>query len=409
MRILTPYWFRNWSFLALLGCSTILVGFGYFSYRPPYTLYSDLTTDELQAARNFLQEQVDPKFVLFKQLQGAGFNNQVQEILLYHHLSQISSRIYAYQPFIWRSRNHQRLPLSAFLPGPTKKAIPQSLFEEICPPEAILHVTIPMDSYDEVWGKAQEVLAQKDRCIQIDNWILNWNFLASSAIHKIWPAFQHYLSRYFEWSPQIQVMVERAQKTLNLRSLSSNDVGEPYMALHIRRGDFPEHCKGLAEDQVGFTTWATLPAIKDSVLPPELSPRNRSSVIEHCYSSLWRIMEAIDAQAKRNPRVRALHVLHDGAIDHLNVYLDLWKLETAVMDTKRARRVGWPGGPMKLFTHTGQIPVHRGELDFAVAVDVELARQADVFIGNGYSSLSSQIVALRLATEAGKAEDITLL
>jgi hypothetical protein len=51
-----------------------------------------------------------------------------------------------------------------------------------------------------------------------------------------------------------------------------------------------------------------------------------------------------------------------------------------------------------------------GESDWAVAVDVELARKANVFIGNGYSSLSSQIVALRLATE-GRTDlkDITLV
>lgn len=52
--------------------------------------------------------------------------------------------------------------------------------------------------------------------------------------------------------------------------------------------------------------------------------------------------------------------------------------------------------------------MRNGERDWKVAVDIELARRAEVFIGNGYSSLTSQIVALRLA-DGGKAEDITIM
>lgn len=64
---------------------------------------------------------------------------------------------------------------------------------------------------------------------------------------------------------------------------------------------------------------------------------------------------------------------------------------------------------MKRVTHSGQIPVRWGEADWAVTVDVELARRAEAFIGNGYSSLSTQVMALRLGADAGRIEDITLL
>jgi hypothetical protein len=55
------------------------------------------------------------------------------------------------------------------------------------------------------------------------------------------------------------------------------------------------------------------------------------------------------------------------------------------------------------------LPIKLGEADFAVAVDVELARNAEVFIGNGFSSLSSQVLALRLGADDGSGEDTTLL
>jgi hypothetical protein len=109
--------------------------------------------------------------------------------------------------------------------------------------------------------------------------------------------------------------------------------------------------------------------------------------MEHCYPSLWRILDAIDSQARANPHVRELHVLHDGAIDHPTVYLQFSKLEAAVKSPERTLRAGWAGGPMKRVTHSGTLPVRRGESDWAVGADVELARKAQIFIGNGYSSL----------------------
>ncbi|KAF9268666.1 hypothetical protein L218DRAFT_917602 [Marasmius fiardii PR-910] len=407
MQILAPSWCRKWQFPVFLVCCTLLVGYGYLSYRPPYRLYTESTNNEVQIARKFLQEQVNPKFVKFMQLQGAGFNNQVQEILLFHHISLSSSRIYAYQPFVWRPRNEE-LPLSVFLPGPTRNTIPVALFDEICSPESVAHHRIVGDNND-IWRLTREILEGPDRCIEIDNWILNWNYLSSSGLHKVWPGFQHYLELKFEWSSHIQAIVDRAHSTLNLRSLPSKTDGEPYMALHIRRGDFPDHCMGLADSGTGFTTWATLPSLHDSILPPSLDTKNKTSVMEHCYSSLRRILDAIDRHAIKKPHLRTLYILHDAAIDHLPVYLDLWKLETALMSPARARKAGWEGGPMKRIVDSSKVPIKRGENDFSVAVDVELARNAEVFIGNGYSSLSSQIVALRLGREGGKVEDITLL
>lgn len=174
-------------------------------------------------------------------------------------------------------------------------------------------------------------------------------------------------------------------------------------------GDFEDHCRGLASTQTGFTTWATLPQLDNVIFPPSLDSANHSSVMDHCYPSLRRILDAIDFQARANPHVRALHVLHDGAWDHPTVYLQYLKLEAAVKSPERTLRAGWTNGPMKTVSHSGTLPVRKGESDWAVAVDVELARKAQISIGNGYSSLSSQIAALRLADDVSRTKDITFL
>ncbi|KAG6882451.1 hypothetical protein C0993_010520, partial [Termitomyces sp. T159_Od127] len=125
----------------------------------------------------------------------------------------------------------------------------------------------------------------------------------------------------------------------------------------------------------------------------------------HCYPPLNRFVQIIDSLVKDKPHLRTLHILHDGAWDHPLVYAQRYSLQAALTNAARARKAGWVGGPMRRLTHSGQVPIQWGEADWAVAVDVELARRAEIFIGNGYSSLSTQVVALRLGADEGRAED----
>lgn len=118
-------------------------------------------------------------------------------------------------------------------------------------------------------------------------------------------------------------------------------------------------------------------------------------------------MEAIDYHARRKPYIRAIHIIHDGAAS-----TDIWKLETALKNEERAKRAGWVNGPMKIITHSGLVPYQPDEKDFLAGVDIEMARRAEVFIGNGYSSLTSYIIALRLGGDfvvGGVPEDMSLL
>ncbi|KAG6837007.1 hypothetical protein H0H93_016467 [Arthromyces matolae] len=376
--------------------------------RPSYAYYNKLAKHEESESLRFIRNSPENKYVMFKQLQGAGFNNQAQEILLYHHLALQSSRIYVYQPMVWRSRGaHATVPLSAFLLGSARNSISSTVFEEACTPEETKHINIRA-SNQALWNYAKSQLSGDEKCIVIDNWILTWDYLASNGLHDVWPEFQKYLARYFQWSEPIQSITQRAHETLNLRSSQANyNEGDAYIALHLRRGDFEGHCEILSQRQAGFTTWATLPSL--NVYPPALSTTNHSSVIEHCYPPLNRFVDIIDTLVRDKPHLRTIHILHDGAWDHPLVYMQRHILEARLTNAARAKTAGWVGGPMKRVTHSGQLPIGWGEGDWAVAVDVELARKAEIFIGNGYSSLSTQVVALRLGADGGKLEDVVLL
>jgi len=395
-------------FFALL-CIALPLYYLYHSFKPPVALYNDLFNLETESSKSLIHNERGNKYVKFRQLQGAGFNNQAQEILLYHHLALQTSRIYVYQSLIWRPRGENAtVPLSAFLRGPTEGTISDAVFDQVCPPETVVHVKLRADHMDQ-WNYAKEILNRKDRCVVVDDWIFNWNYLASPGIHTIWPSFRKYLSNHFKWSDNVLTIVNRTETKLKLRpQFDTTAEGEPYMAIHLRRGDFENHCKYLAEIRQGFTTWATLPLLQPAILSPSLDVYNASSIIEHCYPTLHRILEAISQQAQDRPHLKTLHVLHDGAWDHPTVYLQFYKLAEALTNADWAKQEGWQGGPMLRVTHSAEVPITAGERDWSVCVDVELARRAEVFIGNGYSSLSTQVVALRLG-DAGKVEDITLI
>lgn len=67
---------------------------------------------------------------------------------------------------------------------------------------------------------------------------MSLSFLGSPALHETWPEFQKYLASHFQWSDPIKSIAARAHQELSLHSAISNPDGEPYLALHFRRGTF---------------------------------------------------------------------------------------------------------------------------------------------------------------------------
>lgn len=62
--------------LAFILSVSLLVSYIYLKSRPSYELYTSLSEYELEQSRKLVQNSRANKYVLFKQLQGAGFNNQ---------------------------------------------------------------------------------------------------------------------------------------------------------------------------------------------------------------------------------------------------------------------------------------------------------------------------------------------
>jgi len=51
--------------------------------------------------------------------------------------------------------------------------------------------------------------------------------------------------------------------------------------------------------------------------------------------------------------------------------------------------------------HSAEVATQRGKRDWSICVDIVLGRRAVVFIWNGFSSLTTERVALRFSDEGG--------
>lgn len=63
--------------LAFVVLASLLISYLYLKSRPSYALYEALAKHEEAESRRLIRNSPENKYVLFKQLQGAGFNNQV--------------------------------------------------------------------------------------------------------------------------------------------------------------------------------------------------------------------------------------------------------------------------------------------------------------------------------------------
>jgi lipopolysaccharide export LptBFGC system permease protein LptF len=76
---ITPNWRVLRPLLLLIAALSFILYYLYLSYRPPTSLYTDLFVSEAEGSKKLIHNEIGNKYVKFKQLQGAGFNNQVRK------------------------------------------------------------------------------------------------------------------------------------------------------------------------------------------------------------------------------------------------------------------------------------------------------------------------------------------
>ena len=182
------------------------------------------------------------------------------------------------------------------------------------------------------------------------------------------------------------------------------------MVLHVRRGDYLEHCTFLAETYEDFVSVNNFPNMPDAFTVPEKVniPRNVKTSPENLEYYRQRCFPSVDEIAKKVAEVRAT----PSGRDLRKVYIMTNGDKAFINELKVAL---WDVGEWEAVSSSRDLVLDWEQKFVAQAVDQLVAQRAQVLVGNGvstafgsyvkraadglekFSTLTSNAVMMRLA------------
>jgi len=350
------------------------------------------------------------------------------------HLAYESKRAYVFIPYVWKKEYYPWpeskfrestpvTPLNALISGPSAggpwdagdpapRSISETWFDVVCPPSErriivssdVKKAVKEADGID-IFTHWRDLLRDApERCIEVvspdqsvdsfpqtfDLWL--WG---SDRILSLWPLFSRSpASRLLEPSPIVNAAIERNEKYLFLprgRGFPGSRFGygpkeriSPYermLAIHVRRGDFSDACLDRAKWNSTFYSWNLLPELPDPFVRPPgggdgtTTPEHTEGYMKRCFPPLEavvrKIKQAREEYAEKSKKSRTmLETLFLMTNEKPGEWLDNLKA------TMRAE--GW-----NTIVTSNELTLDREQVEVGMAVDMEIARRAAVFIGNG--------------------------
>ncbi|KAJ7701148.1 hypothetical protein B0H17DRAFT_199634 [Mycena rosella] len=349
------------------------------------------------------------------------------------HLAYVSGRAYVFQDFYWSHEHYlwpkeqwvsvwPRTPLNAIVAGPVAggpfddgdpapRAVSADWFDVVCPPRERRYINtrdvkpaVASAPGPAVLAHWQALLrAAPERCIEIvaaradeDTFpqTFDLGLWGSPRVLPLFPALAASpISRRLRASPLVRAAVARNVHLFPPRT----DPFAHMLAVHLRRGDYAVHCRGLAAGNAPFYSWNVLPALPDRFEPEPDAPGKDERVLARCYPDVAGVVRKAAA-------ARADHLAHAGHNATLDVLYVLTNERGAWLDTLKnaLRDDGWR------VAASADLVLDAEQVDVGMAVDMEIARRAAVFLGNGWSSFTSNVVYTRLV-DGRAARDIRFL
>ncbi|KAJ7046483.1 hypothetical protein C8F04DRAFT_938835 [Mycena alexandri] len=378
------------------------------------------------------------RYVKFSnQMNFVGWNNCLNERLMNLHLAHASHRAYVFSPFLWAPEHYPwpapqhppggpRTPLNALLAGPlaggawdpsdpAPRSVSEAWWDVVCPRDErkivytqdIKPLLVGKDALAvfEYWAKLLGE-AVKERCVEVvppayevdsmpqifDLWL--WG---TTRILDLFPSFlASPASRLLSASPIVLSALDRNAYLFLPRgprppSGVSRNPYDRMLAIHLRRGDYLRHCRSLAAWGSTYYSWALLPNLTDRFEPlPAEDPAREEKMLAHCLPTAEQLV-------KRIAEVREDYV-QAAAPTSGKRYLDVLYLLTnehgSWLDGVKKEMVGM--GWNTIIT-TRDLVLDPEQEEVSMAVDMEVGRRAAVFVGNGWSSFTSNIIHQRFA------------
>ncbi|KAJ6529724.1 hypothetical protein B0H19DRAFT_1082835 [Mycena capillaripes] len=336
------------------------------------------------------------------------------------------------------TRHYLHVPMNALVSGPTgggplssdgesdslmRRAVSKEWWDIVCPTAEVEVVNV-QDTMREMGfdgsSDGEEIMAAWARAPQNirSNSAKNPDvrrFIGSSRVISLWPSYGDSPTlKYFAWSPLITAALIRNFEVLSphappkflapiIHSRPSNvEFFRPYHAsekpiagllgIHVRRGDYEGHCVSLANGGADYNAWNLLgtPGI---TRPASTSPSFQSST-PHSYvwPAIPDYLNVPEGQSRR-----------DAAFAHC------WPSPEAIVARVHAVRASAAAGefsPQQHFRKVGDLAALlqadgsdvSSSFDMALdleqhavsqAVDMSVLASAESFIGDGFSSLTS--------------------
>ncbi|KAF8799245.1 hypothetical protein BYT27DRAFT_7228035 [Phlegmacium glaucopus] len=469
---------------------------------------------------NHLPQQLDDNIAERKYIfvanhaHGCGWGNALQEMVFSTLVASGSGRGFVWHDYAWNrdgpkyseyngKKIPSRIPISTMLSGyilglnsgnkasNETRPISRFLYENICPPEKRVYIDRSSvealrqlnpanagTSLDTISGKAildawLDRLNQSDvkdaRCVEVTKdtlQIVDFWVLGSNRVHDLWDTLANSpIMNGWSWSPLIYQAFKRNRDIISPKvkyflDLAASDETDslPLLTLHLRRGDYADHCVNLAGWGSTYTGQSSFPefAERDSFIIPKVVEGYSSNVttpgdthvvsseeektkyyLKHCYPDVGQVVNRVrevvhDYEAflqnrsgrlnwgshkyenwgsktwqKRwggtgresigNKRLKRVFIMTNGDKALLQ------ELKQALMDDAERSKMpsdetnGWD------FEWTWEGVSTSRDLDLGweekpvgQALDMYTAQRSELFVGNGFSSLTANIVVLRM-------------
>ncbi|KZV76430.1 hypothetical protein PENSPDRAFT_622757 [Peniophora sp. CONT] len=360
-----------------------------------------------------------------------GWGNAMQEMVVNHHLAYRSNRIFTMYNYTWDKyaksdyssfegkKIPARIPISALVAGPMAggeypvgdyrpPAVTTEFFEEVCPHPTVLSVDAIRSEYSIGWDSAATMFEKyttalnkvEDNCVELQDetgQIFDfWIFGSGSRMADAWPQLlESPVLTEWAWSPLVTSIITKngalIHPDIRLLDMRRGVDLKGLLAVHLRRGDFKGHCQNLADWRSEYNAFNVRPDFMDQfVIPPgggegKHTDETLSWYMDHCFPEIPRIV-------KRVLEIRADAAMQGRTLDRMYIATNGDRAWTKELTAALNRTAVWKG-----IATSRDLVLDREQEFVKQAADMFVATRAEVFVGNGWSSLSSNVNLLRMA------------
>ncbi|EJD43018.1 hypothetical protein AURDEDRAFT_114870 [Auricularia subglabra TFB-10046 SS5] len=316
-------------------------------------------------------------------------------------LSLLAQRAHVFEPIVL---DDGAWPIGLFLAGPAAggnwgpgvdapRAISNVFWEQVCPPQR--RRVLSVDAVQEELGISSSTGAGavvdrwadylgrlQDNCVEVQGSLLDC--LSTPDAISLWPtmASSPVITRS-AWSTPVMLGVARnlprilSQHPASLATNTSfmrrfDDLLRPLLVLHVPRP--------TSEACTAFVGWALLPSLPDRQADAS------------CTATVAQMVTKVDLALEQ---YAATLSAAQAPPDHVYIASDA---DDAVVEELKRNLLDDEGGrKWKVVSTSKDLILMGAENDVRQTIEIEIARRAALFVGSGFSTTSSAVVALRLA------------